>query len=75
MYDRLALLHVERSEELGSVAVGRVHDLWWVPWTDRRCDSGQMSANVRKQFDSTWRSHVGPRWRSMQLDAVTPPDV
>lgn len=74
-FDRLALLHVEHSDEHGSVTVGQAHDLWWVPWADRRCESGQMSANARRQFDSTWKNHVGPRWKDVQLGAVTPPDV
>lgn len=74
-YDRLALLHVEHSQERGTATVGQAHDLWWVPWADRRCDSGQMSASTRRQFDSTWRTHVGPRWAGVQLDAVRPPDV
>ena len=49
-YDRLALLHVEHSQERVTATVGQAHDLWWVPWADRRCDSGQMSASTRRQF-------------------------
>lgn len=74
-YDRLALLHVQHSDERGSVTVGQAHELWWVPWADRRCESGQMSANARRQFDSVWNRHVSPRWADVQLGAVRPPDV
>lgn len=74
-YDVLALRRVEHSKEHPVATVGQAHELWWVPWADRRCESGQMSATARRQFDSVWRSHVAPRWADVQLDAVRPPDV
>ncbi len=72
---RRAALEVEHSHERHVPTVGQAHDLYWVPWADRRLERGEMSANARRQFDSTWRCHVAPKWADVPLDAVRPADV
>lgn len=72
---RRAALEVEHSREHHVPTVGQAHDLHWVPWADRRLERGEMSANARQQFDSTWRCHVAPKWTDVSLDAVRPADV
>lgn len=73
--DRRAELRLAHSSDARVATVGEAHSLYWVPWADRRLESGEMSANARRQFDSAWRRHVAPRWEDVPLDGVRPPDV
>lgn len=69
-----SLRRVEHDADTASVdpTVAQAHDTWWVEWADRRCAEGTMSRNTRRQRDSAWRAHVGPRWGSCRLSEVTP---
>lgn len=70
----LAQRCVEHRAESGAT-VRDAYERQWVPWADRRCETGEMRPNSRKAFDSAWRTHVGPRWGNVGMDAVRPADV
>jgi hypothetical protein len=71
----LTLRRIEHSRDGPTPTVSQAHDLWWVPWADRRQAGGRMSDNARKQFDSTWKNHVEPAWGAVPLTDVRAADV
>lgn len=73
--DRLAAIRVEHTNDAPVPTIGMVWENWVLPDKERSCASGQLSANTLRQYRSTWRRHVEPRWASVPCDAVRPLEV
>ena len=70
-----AQLMLEHGEDAPCPTVAQVWERWVRPDYERRLEEGDLSSHSFRQFNSTWRVHVSPRWSDVPVDCVRPLDV
>ena len=68
-------LMLAHSEDAPCPTVGVAWEQWQLPQLQARLDAGELSPQTMRQYLSTWRRHVAPRWAETPCDAVRPLDV
>ena len=68
-------LMLAHSEDAPCPTVGVAWEQWHLPHLRARLDAGELSQQTMRQYESTWRRHVAPRWSETPCDAVLPLDV
>ncbi len=71
----LARLQVAHADDRPVPTVGECHDVWWLPWMQRRIADGLTKQKTFDNYELNWKTHAKQRWENVPVDSVKPVEV
>lgn len=71
----LARIQTEHAEDRPCPTVGYAYRTWYLPWLERKRESGGVSKSTFSAYERAWRLVIAPRWEKTPLDSIRPLDV